>query len=99
VSNVSDTEIFFLKQVKQTLKEEFNLPWECISIERHEETYKMFFIMKKVPFEVYFHRYDILDDVSNHLNLLSKLIMNKQIFFMKVFVDYRDVNKNLLCSI
>lgn len=99
MSNISEIEIFFINEAKKVLTNEFNFPWECISIERHDDTYKMFIIMEKIPMEVYLYRYDILDEVSNSLNLLSKLILNKRIFYMKVFVDYRDKNKNLLSLI
>ena len=99
VSDITKIEEYFLKQVKRTLLEEYNLPWQCISIERHDDKYKMVYIMKEVPFEVYFNRYDVLDEVTESINVLSRVILNKKIFNLKVFVDYRCKSKNLLYTV
>lgn len=96
---INEIEGYFLNRVKQTLKDEYNLPWECLSIERHDDIYKMVFIMKEIPFEVYFNRYEILDEVAESVSLLSRLILDKKIFHLKVFVDYRSKDKNLLYSV
>ena len=55
--------------------------------------------MKEIPFEVYFNRYEILDEVAESVSLLSRLILDKKIFHLKVFVDYRSKDKNLLYSV
>jgi hypothetical protein len=53
--------------------------------------------MKKIPFEVYFHRYEILEEVENDLKTFLKIINpERQIFHLRVYVDYRSQNKNLL---
>jgi hypothetical protein len=48
------------------------------------------------PFEVYFHRYEIIDNLYEEIVSLSNIFSSKKIHFMKVYVDHREQNKNLL---
>ena len=91
-------DLFFLKQVKEQILTRYNLPFDCLSIEYMDEVYfKIHFIMKKIPFEVYFHRYEVLEEVENDLKTFLKIINpERQIYHLRVYVDYRPQNKNLL---
>ena len=62
---LSKNDLFFLKQVKEQILVKHQLPFDCLSVEYKDEIYfKIHFIMKKVPFEVFFHRYEILEEVA-----------------------------------
>jgi hypothetical protein len=53
--------------------------------------------MKKVPFEVFFHRYEILEEVENDMKTFLKIINpERKIHHLRVYVDYRPQNNNLL---
>ena len=55
--------------------------------------------MKEVPFEVYFNRYEILDELVEECKILSKTLRSKKVHDMKVYVEYANPNRNLLQQI
>jgi hypothetical protein len=52
--------------------------------------------MKNFPMEVYLYRYDIIDEIESLIKFYCKVITNKKIMHMKVYVDYRSPKGNLL---
>lgn len=95
---LSKNDLFFLKQVKEQILVKYQLPFDCLSIEYKDEVYfQIHFIMRKIPFEVYFNRYEILEEVENDLKTFLKIINpDRKIHHLRVYVDYRPQNKNLL---
>jgi hypothetical protein len=90
-------ELFFLKCVKEKVLEKHDLPYQCLSIEFHDDSlYKLYFIMKNFPMEVYLYRYEIIDEIESLIKFYCKLTTNKKIMHMKVYVDYRSPKGNLL---
>lgn len=98
IDSLSKNDLFFLKQVKEHILVKHNLPFECLSIEYMNTIYfKIHFIMKKVPFEVFFHNYELLDEVETDIKLFLKIINPKRkIFHLRVYVDFRPQKNNLL---
>ena len=90
-------ELFFLKCIKEQVLEKYNLPYNCLSIEYHDESlYKLYFIVKNFPFDVFMYRYEIIDEVEKIIKSYCKLTTSKGILHMKVYVDYRSPKTNLL---
>ena len=98
IESLKREDLFFLKYVKETILTKYNLPYDCISIEyRDEEFYNLHFIMRNVPFEVYFTRYNILEEVEEELKTSLKIINpNKKIFHLRIYQEYRAQRNNLL---
>ena len=84
--------------ITQQILVKHQLPFDCLSVEYKDEIYfKIHFIMKKVPFEVFFHRYEILEEVENDMKTFLKIINpERKIHHLRVYVDYRPQNNNLL---
>jgi len=52
--------------------------------------------MKEFPFDVFMYRYELIDELYEELRSLTEIFSTKKLHFMKVYVDYRPKNKNLL---
>ena len=97
IDDLKPQDVLFLKHIRDKVLVKYNLPTSCMSIEfMNDEYYKLIFPMKEFPFEVYFHRYEIIDQLYEELKSLTEVFSTKQLHFMKVYVDYRPKNKNLL---
>jgi len=99
VSNINEIDKFFLKKIKEELLPEYKLPVDCISIEHKDDRFLFYYVMKEIPFEVYFNRYEILEELIDECKMLSKTLKSKKIHEMKVYVDYANPKKNLLLQI
>ena len=100
ISELKPQDILYLKHIKDKVLVKYNLPTSCVSIEfMDDEFFKLIFPMKEFPFEVYFHRYEIIDELYEELKRLTEMFSTKRLHFMKVYVDYRPKNKNLLFCI
>ena len=99
MSNINEIDKFFLKLVKEKLLPEYKLPVDCIAIEEKDDRFLFYYVMKEVPFEVYFNRYEILDELVEECKILSKTLRSKKVHDMKVYVEYANPNRNLLRQI
>jgi len=97
ISKLEPQDILYLKYIKDKVLVKYNLPISCVSMEfMNDEYYKLIFPMKEFPFEVFMNRYEIIDELHQELKSLTEVFSTKKIHFMKVYVDYRPKNKNLL---
>jgi hypothetical protein len=97
ISELKTQDILYLKYIKDKVLVKYNLPLSCVSIEfMDDEFYKLIFPMKEFPFEVFMFRYEIIDELHKELKSLTEVFSTKRLHFMKVYVDYRPKNKNLL---
>lgn len=97
ISELKPQDILYLKHIKDKVLVKYNLPTSCVSIEfMDDEFFKLIFPMKEFPFEVYFYRYEIIDELYDELKSLTEMFSTKRLHFMKVYVDYRPKSKNLL---
>lgn len=97
ISELKPQDILYLKHIKDKVLVKYNLPISCVSIEfMNDDYYKLIFPMKEFPFEVFMFRYEIIDELYSELKSLTDVFSTKKIHFMKVYVDYRPKNKNLL---
>lgn len=95
---LSKNDLFYLKQVKERILVKHNLPFDCVSVEWKDDVFfTIHFIMKKIPFEVFLYRYEILEEVESDMKTFLKIINpERKIHHLRVYVDYRNPNKNLL---
>ena len=97
IDELSKQDVAFLKYIKDRIIDKHNLPVSCVSIEFMNDSYfKVIFPMKEFPIEVYLFRYEIIDNLYEEIKSLTEAFSTKKIHFMKVYVDYRPKNKNLL---
>jgi hypothetical protein len=97
IDDLKPQDILFLKHIKNKTMDKFNLPIQCVCLEfMNDDYFRLIFAMKMFPFEVYFHRYEIIDNLYEEIVSLSNIFSSKKIHFMKVYVDHREQNKNLL---
>jgi hypothetical protein len=95
--DLEKNEIFFLKVIKKSILEKLNLPYNCLSIELHDnDSFKIYYLMRNFPFEVYFNRYEIIDEIEKLLHIYCRLTTNKKIVNMRIYIDHRSESRNLL---
>lgn len=99
MNNLNEIDIYFLKMVKEELLPEYKLPVDCVSIVEKDEKFMLYYVMKEVPFEVYFNRYEILEEFTQECKMILKSLNARPLHEMKVFVDYSNPKKNLLLQI
>ena len=99
MSSINEIDEIFLRMVKEELLPEYKIPIDCVSIEDKGDRFMFYYVMKEVPFEIYFNRYEILEEFVQECKILSKTLNSKKIHDMKVYVDYCNPNKNLLKKI
>jgi hypothetical protein len=97
ISELRPQDILYLKYIRDKVLVKYSLPPDCVSIEfMDDEFYRLIFPMRKFPFEVFMYRYEIIDKLYEELKSLTEVFSTKRLHFMKVYVDYRPKNKNLL---
>jgi hypothetical protein len=97
INELKKQDIAFLKYIKDKVIDKHNLPVSCVSLEfMNDEYFKLIFPMKEFPIQVYLYRYEIIDELYEEIKSLTEVFSTKKLHFMKVYVDYRPKNKNLL---
>jgi hypothetical protein len=97
INELKPQDILYLKHIKDKVLVKYKLPMSCVSIEfMDDEFYKLIFPMKEFPFDVFMYRYELIDELYEELRSLTEIFSTKKLHFMKVYVDYRPKNKNLL---
>ncbi len=97
INELKKQDIAFLKYVRDKVIDKHNLPVSCVSLEfMNDEYFKLIFPMKEFPIQVYLYRYEIIDELYEEIKTLTEVFSTKKLHFMKVYVDYRPKNKNLL---
>ena len=72
ISELKPQDILYLKHIKDKVLVKYCLPISCVSIEfMDDDFFKLIFPMKEFPFEVYFHRYEIIDELYEELKRLT----------------------------
>jgi hypothetical protein len=100
INELKKQDIAFLKYIKDYVVDKHNLPVSCVSLEfMNDEYFKLIFPMKEFPIQVYLYRYEIIDELYEEIKSLTEAFSTKKLHFMKVYVDYRPKNKNLLLLI
>ncbi len=74
IDDLKPQDILFLKHIKNKTMDKFNLPIQCVCLEFMNDNYfRLIFAMKMFPFEVYFHRYEIIDNLYEEIVSLSNI--------------------------
>jgi hypothetical protein len=100
IDDLKPQDVLFLKHIKNKTMDKFSLPIQCVCLEfMNDDYFRLIFAMKMFPFEVYFHRYEIIDNLYDWITLqkvgtaqaedeATTAAINKAIFFIEEAFNY-----------